>query len=114
MSLNSDTTLWLIWELSTTEASGTTFLSELFNDLCIRLLWYDYFITSDVPEEQALNSRGTKGPIQKELYNLTSNIKTYKREAEALRQAKDGFEKAFDAKNADIRRSLSTELERIH
>lgn len=52
--------------------------------------------------------------MQKELYNLTTNIKTYKRETESLRQAKDAFEKAFDAKNADIRRSLTTELQRIH
>jgi hypothetical protein len=48
------------------------------------------------------------------LYNLTTNVKTYKRETEALRQAKDAFEKAFDAKNADIRRTLATELDRIH
>lgn len=41
---------------------------------------------------------------------MTTNIKTYKRETESLRQAKDAFEKAFDAKNADIRRSLTTEL----
>jgi predicted nucleic acid-binding Zn-ribbon protein len=46
--------------------------------------------------------------IQKELYNLTTNIKTYKRETETLRHTKEAFEKAFDAKNADIRRSLTT------
>jgi len=45
---------------------------------------------------------------------LTTNIKTYKRETETLRQAKDAFEKAFDAKNSDIRRTLTTELDRIH
>ena len=52
--------------------------------------------------------------IKKELFNLTTNIKTYKRETEALRQAKDAFEKAFEAKNADVRRTLTTELDRIH
>lgn len=68
----------------------------------------------NVPQKQALHCRSIPHPIQKELYNLTTNIKTYKRETEALRQAKDAFEKAFDAKNADIKRSLSTELDRIH
>ena len=37
--------------------------------------------------------RGTTSFTQKELYNLTTNVKTYKRETEALRQAKDAFER---------------------
>jgi predicted RNA-binding protein with PIN domain len=71
-------------------------------------------ITCDVFEEQAVHRRGSSPLTQKELYNLTTNIKTYKRETETLRQAKEAFEKAFDAKNADIRRTLTTELDRIH
>ena len=42
---------------------------------CLRL-----FITSDVAEESAVDGGGSYGGSQKELYNLTTNIKTYKRE----------------------------------
>lgn len=72
------------------------------------------FINNHVPQEQIIDCRGSAYLIQKELYNLTANIKTYKRQTETLRQAKDSFEKAFDAKNTDIRRTLTTELDRIH
>ena len=51
---------------------------------------------------------------QKELNHLSANIKTYHRDTETLRHAKEAFEKAFDAKNTDIRRTLTTELDRIH
>lgn len=41
-----------------------------------------------VAEESALGCGGKDDSIQKELYNLTINLKTYKRETETLRQVK--------------------------
>lgn len=51
---------------------------------------------------------------QKELNNINANIKTYQVEIQNLRQIKEAFEKAFNSKNTDIKRNLSTEVDRIH
>jgi hypothetical protein len=67
-----------------------------------------------VAQEPAGVDRGRSWVRQKELNHLSANIKTYHRDTETLRHAKDAFEKAFDAKNTDIRRTLTTELDRIH
>lgn len=45
--------------------------------------------------------------------NANANVKTYQHEVSVLRQAKDTFEKEFDANNADIKRNISIELDRI-
>ena len=50
---------------------------------------------------------------QKQLSDLNTNIKTYHHEVDTLRQAKDSFEKAFNAKNSEIRRNITSQLQRV-
>lgn len=50
---------------------------------------------------------------QKLLTSVGRNVDQYRKELQALKAAKDSFESVFDAKNADIRKSLSGEIERL-
>lgn len=64
-------------------------------------------------KERLTNVEVSRSSMQKQLNNANSNIKTYQHEVSILRQAKDTFEQEFDANNNDIKRSLTTELDRI-
>lgn len=51
--------------------------------------------------------------IQKLLGAVGKNVDQYRKELLALKAAKDSFESVFDAKNADIRKTISAEIERL-
>lgn len=51
--------------------------------------------------------------IQKLLGAIAKNVDQYRKELLALKAAKDSFESVFDAKNADIKKTLSGEIERL-
>ena len=52
--------------------------------------------------------------LTQKLMNVVGrNVDQYRKELQALKAAKDSFESVFDAKNGDIRKTISTEIERL-
>ena len=50
---------------------------------------------------------------QKLMTVVGKNVDQYRKELQALKAAKDSFESVFDAKNGDIRKTISMEIERL-
>jgi len=50
---------------------------------------------------------------QKLLSVVGKNVDQYRKELQALKAAKEAFESVFDAKNTDIKKTISAEIERL-